>query len=154
MSPAPTAAPSESALGIHNQLHHLGIILDGNRRWAAAHGASLHSAYRRGAQKFGELLTWCEQAGVPHVTAWAMSADNLRRPAAHTAPLMDAVLEGLRPITAAGHWRLRLIGELDLLPPQHRTELLDLVATTARARGGREFTGGLVICDPAEAGRI
>jgi short-chain Z-isoprenyl diphosphate synthase len=137
MSPFLTAAHSETALGIRHQLHHLGVILDGNRRWAAAHGTSVQNAYRRGARKFGELLTWCEQAGVPHVTAWAMSADNLRRPAAQTAPLMDAVAEGLRPIAAAGRWRLHLIGELDLLPPRHRTELLGLVAATAGARGGR-----------------
>ena len=137
MSPALTKAPGDTAPGTRNQLHHLGIILDGNRRWAAAQQTSLHSAYRRGAHKVGELLTWCEQAGIPHVTAWALSADNLRRPAAHIAPLMDAVLEGLRPIAAAGRWRLRLIGELDLLPPRHRTQLLDLVATTADARHGR-----------------
>ncbi|MFI6692960.1 polyprenyl diphosphate synthase [Streptomyces sp. NPDC050433] len=132
-----TTDAADPVLSSRSDLHHLGVILDGNRRWAKANGVSLLTAYHRGATRFGELLTWCHEAGIPYVSAWAMSADNLSRPGPQIAPLLDAVLAGLRPVVAQGHWRLRLIGELHLLPARQRDELQALVDSTAHAVGGR-----------------
>ncbi|HLZ38512.1 MAG TPA: undecaprenyl diphosphate synthase family protein, partial [Mycobacteriales bacterium] len=53
---------------------HVGVILDGNRRWARASGqADVSTGHRRGARKISELLAWCEEAGVEVVTLWLLS---------------------------------------------------------------------------------
>ena len=58
---------------------HVGIILDGNRRWARAQGRAPVDAYRVGAAKLDEVLAWCVDLGIPAVTLWACSTENLAR---------------------------------------------------------------------------
>ena len=59
---------------------HVGVILDGNRRWARAAGGDTGHGHRAGADKIAELLGWCEEVGVEVVTLWMLSTDNLNRP--------------------------------------------------------------------------
>ena len=59
---------------------HIGVILDGNRRWAEAQGSSSSAGHRAGAARISDLLDWCDQAGVEVVTLWLLSTDNLTRP--------------------------------------------------------------------------
>ena len=70
---------------------HVGVILDGNRRWAKAAGAPTSRGHRAGADKIDELLGWCEEVGVEHVTLWLLSTDNLARPTAELRPLMTII---------------------------------------------------------------
>jgi undecaprenyl pyrophosphate synthase len=59
---------------------HVGVILDGHRRFARAEGlADYTTSYRSGMAKLGELLAWSAQLRLPAVTAWVLSTDNLRR---------------------------------------------------------------------------
>ena len=60
---------------------HVGVILDGNRRWARAAGAQdVSQGHRAGADHIVDLLGWCTDAGVEVVTLWLLSSDNLSRP--------------------------------------------------------------------------
>jgi len=59
---------------------HVGVMLDGNRRWAKAVGADTAHGYRAGAANIEPLLGWCEEVGVEVVTLWMLSPDNLSRP--------------------------------------------------------------------------
>ena len=59
---------------------HVGVMLDGNRRWAKAVGADTAQGYRAGADNIEPLLGWCEEVGVEVVTLWLLSTDNLNRP--------------------------------------------------------------------------
>ena len=59
---------------------HVGIILDGNRRWAEAQGSTSSAGHRAGAAKIVDFLGWCDEAGVEVVTLWLLSTDNLARP--------------------------------------------------------------------------
>ena len=62
---------------------HVGVMCDGNRRWARSAGlADVSSGHQKGADKIFELLQWCRQTGVEVVTLWLLSTDNLARPAA------------------------------------------------------------------------
>jgi short-chain Z-isoprenyl diphosphate synthase len=61
---------------------HVGVILDGNRRWATMQGTGSEQGHRAGAAKIEEFLGWCEQANVEVVTLWLLSTDNLERPPA------------------------------------------------------------------------
>jgi short-chain Z-isoprenyl diphosphate synthase len=97
---------------------HVGVILDGNRRWARAAGAqSLSEGHRAGADRISDLLEWCDEAGVEVVTLWLLSTDNLARPRTELDQLLGIIEETVRELAAAGQrWRLHPVGSLDLLP--------------------------------------
>jgi undecaprenyl diphosphate synthase len=57
----------------------LGLIMDGNRRWAKAAGLPAFEGHRRGYEKLMDLLAWCKEAGVRHVAVYAFSTENWRR---------------------------------------------------------------------------
>jgi len=58
---------------------HIGVIMDGNRRWAKAHKFELHKGHSIGAEKFGHMCEWCLQASVPYMTVYAFSTENWKR---------------------------------------------------------------------------
>jgi len=95
---------------------HVGVILDGNRRWARAYGAQAAQGHQAGADKIHELLGWCEEVGVEVVTLWLLSTDNLNRPEAELRPLLTIIEETVADLASAGRWRVHPVGALDLLP--------------------------------------
>jgi short-chain Z-isoprenyl diphosphate synthase len=97
---------------------HVGVILDGNRRWARAAGADdVSTGHRRGADKIDELLAWCTDTGVEVVTLWLLSTDNLTRPAPELAGLLAIIENTVRDLSAPQNpWRVHPVGSLDLLP--------------------------------------
>jgi short-chain Z-isoprenyl diphosphate synthase len=102
---------------------HVGVILDGNRRWATEQGTSSSAGHRAGAAKIVEFLGWCDEAGVEVVTLWLLSTDNLSRPPAELEPLMGIIEDTVTGLVEQGRWRLHPVGALDLLP-SHTAELL------------------------------
>jgi short-chain Z-isoprenyl diphosphate synthase len=97
---------------------HVGVILDGNRRWARAAGAEdVATGHRKGADKIGELLDWCTDAGVEVVTLWLLSTDNLGRPRHELDQLLSIIEATVHGLAGPGRsWRLHPVGSLDLLP--------------------------------------
>jgi len=101
---------------------HLGIILDGNRRYALEHGVSdVRDAYALGAEKLDEVLQWCADIGITAVSLWVFSTDNFRRPAGEISGILSAVESKLRrladhPSSRRLGLRVRAVGKLDLLP--------------------------------------
>ena len=67
---------------------HVGVMLDGNRRWAKERGGSTAQGHQAGADNIANLLSWCEEIGVEVVTLWLLSTDNLARPAGELRPLL------------------------------------------------------------------
>jgi short-chain Z-isoprenyl diphosphate synthase len=95
---------------------HVGVILDGNRRWASEQGTSSSAGHRAGAAKIVEFLGWCDEAGVEVVTLWLLSTDNLNRPPAELEALMRIIEDTVSGLVEQGRWRLHPVGALDLLP--------------------------------------
>jgi short-chain Z-isoprenyl diphosphate synthase len=97
---------------------HVGIMIDGNRRWARAAGFDdVSQGHVVGARHITHLLEWCSEAGVAHVTIWLLSTDNLRRPAEELEPLLQIIAGVAQELSAPGKpWRVRAVGALDLLP--------------------------------------
>ena len=60
---------------------HVGVMLDGNRRWARLKGEDSAHGHEAGAANIIPLLTWSEEVGVEIVTLWLLSTDNLKRSA-------------------------------------------------------------------------
>ena len=110
---------------------HVGVILDGNRRWARAVGASSKVGHQRGADKIADLLRWCDDAGVEVVTLWLLSTDNLSRPEAELQPLLR-IIEGVVTDLARpqNRWTLNVVGALDLLPDSTARLLKEAAAAT------------------------
>ncbi|MBL7045674.1 MAG: di-trans,poly-cis-decaprenylcistransferase [Parcubacteria group bacterium] len=67
----------------------IGIIMDGNRRWAKEQGLPTLEGHRRGAKKLKEVIGWNKDAGVPHLTVYALSTENWNRPKEEVAYLLD-----------------------------------------------------------------
>ena len=105
---------------------HVGVIHDGHRRYARSEGLPDYAAsYRVGMAKFIELLDWTEDLGIPAVTCWLLSKENLQRSDEELLPYYEVLQELFEAIPTAleGHdVGVRFIGSLDLLPP-------DLVAS-------------------------
>ena len=111
---------------------HVGVILDGNRRWARASGArTVSEGHQRGADKIVDLLRWCDDAGVELVTLWLLSTDNLSRPEPELAPLLRIIETLLDDLAGPeGRWTIRIVGALDLLPAETARRLKESAAGT------------------------
>ncbi len=95
---------------------HVGVMLDGNRRWARAVGREAAAGHRAGAANISPLLEWCEELGVEVVTLWLLSTDNLNRPSAELTELVRIIEGAVEDLADQRRWRLNPVGALDLLP--------------------------------------
>lgn len=99
--------------------HHVGVMLDGNRRWAKAVGLNTAEGYQAGADNIRPLLGWCEEVGVGVVTLWLLSSDNLtNRPPEQLTGLLTIIEGAVESLAEAGRWRIHPVGALDLLPTE------------------------------------
>lgn len=67
----------------------IGLIMDGNRRWAKARGLPVFEGHARGYEKLTDLLSWSKGAGVKHVVVYAFSTENWRRTGEEVGYLMQ-----------------------------------------------------------------
>jgi short-chain Z-isoprenyl diphosphate synthase len=95
---------------------HIGIMCDGNRRWAKAFGEEVEGGYLAGADKIAEFLGWCDQLHVKLVTLWLLSTDNFGRPAQEVGSLMRVIEELVDELASTQRWRINPVGALDMLP--------------------------------------
>jgi short-chain Z-isoprenyl diphosphate synthase len=96
--------------------HHVGVLVDGNRRWARMYGTDTSAGHRAGAENVLEFLGWCDEVGVERVTLWLLSTDNLGRPSEELDALLGIIADLVARIAATGRWRVHPVGSLDLLP--------------------------------------
>ncbi|WP_184242221.1 MULTISPECIES: isoprenyl transferase [Micrococcus] len=100
--------------------HHVGVMVDGNRRWARAFGASTEQGHQAGADRIVEFIGWCDDLGIRVVTLYMLSTDNLTRPEAELAPLLRIIDETARRLAEPRQdrqpARVQPVGAVDLLP--------------------------------------
>jgi short-chain Z-isoprenyl diphosphate synthase len=116
---------------------HVAIMIDGNRRWARAAGFDdVSQGHVVGARHIADLLDWCTEAGVGHVTIWLLSTDNLRRPPDELEPLLRIIAGVADELSAQGRpWRVQAVGALDLLPAETAEALKAAEERTADRTG-------------------
>ncbi len=102
---------------------HVGVILDGNRRWAKNNFCRPEDVHRKGAEKIIELLDWCEEADVSIITLWLLSTENLNREAQELDSLLQIIAGAVDYLVAQKRWEIRPLGALDLLPEWLRERL-------------------------------
>ena len=114
---------------------HVGVMLDGNRRWAKALGADSAHGYRAGAANISPLLGWCEEVGVEVVTLWLLSTDNLNRPPEQLSGLLKIIEDAVTDLATQRRWRLHPVGALDLLPGDTARKLKEAADSTRDVDG-------------------
>ena len=130
---------------------HVGIIMDGNGRWAEERVLPRLEGHRRGSDSVRDVTRAARKLGLPALTLYAFSAQNWNRPPDEVSGLMDLLRDYLhreRSEIMQNGIRLHAIGELDRLPPRVRDPLeelrrdsarnSDMVLTLALSYGGRE----------------
>ena len=119
---------------------HLGLILDGNRRFARAAGVQQEIGYEFGIDKAHEVLQWCLELGIPAVTIWVLSTDNVARDPEEVAYLMKLFDREARnlardPRIHGNRVRVRAIGQHAGFPSQVLNALQELEQATASYDG-------------------
>lgn len=107
---------------------HVGVILDGNRRYARRMGyAQVADGHTRGADKVEELVAWCDELEIPIVTLWALSTDNLGRAPEELSAIFGIIEQKVeafsRDTEHARRRRVRVVGRRELLPESTRAAI-------------------------------
>ncbi len=124
------------AISVRNVVpRHLGIIPDGNRRWAKHRGLPVGDGFRAGAERIPGVLQLCSDWGIDFVSFWMLSESNLRRSTEEQAAILELAERTIKLLAEMGRWRLRAIGQLNLLPPSVHDVLSAAVLETADASG-------------------
>ena len=133
---------------------HLGLILDGNRRYAREMGFDDPAdGHREGARRLDAVLQWCGDLDIKIITIWVLSPDNIQRSVEEVEGLFGVITEKLEelsnnPVVRQYGYRIRTVGNLDALPESVREAVRkseqstrnngERMLTIAIAYGGRE----------------
>lgn len=103
-------------LSLERLPQHVAVMLDGNRRWAKSVGTTPEWGWKKGADKITELLAWSKDVGIPRVTLWMLSTDNLQRDPDQVRDLLEVIAGAVEALASESRWRLHCVGAMDLLP--------------------------------------
>jgi len=116
----PEVAIPQSAVPPFEAPRHVGIIMDGNGRWAAARGLPRVEGHRRGVEALRRTIRAGSEIGIKYITIFSFSAENWSRPANEVGELMGLLRRFIRNDLAELHRsgvRVRVIGERNDLDP-------------------------------------
>ena len=122
------------------RINSVGIIMDGNGRWAKRRGLPRLSGHAAGAARVEEVLTALRELSVHYVTLYAFSTENWKRPKEEVDGIMDLVYRYLDEvvhdkIVKDGHFAVRFAGDTSVLPEKLRNKCAEI----EKLGGDREF---------------
>lgn len=120
--------------------HHIGVILDGNRRWSKANPSvsgdgSTSRGHKAGADKIIDLLNWSEEAQVKVITLWLLSNQNLSRSAEELKPLLEIIGSTVKDLASKKRWKINPVGSMEILPFELKSILEKCAAETKDING-------------------
>ncbi|WP_129662270.1 isoprenyl transferase [Rothia uropygialis] len=115
--------------------HHVGVMVDGNRRWAALMGQTTKHGHQKGAERIIEFLGWCRELGINVVTLYMLSTENLKRPASELGDLIGVIDDLLHELGKSRIARLQPVGALNLLPEGLPETVANVTEQTADVDG-------------------
>jgi undecaprenyl diphosphate synthase len=113
--------------------YHIGIIMDGNGRWARERGLPRLEGHRAGTENIRRVLETCGEYGIKMVTIYAFSTENWQRPEEEVRGLigiLERVLEREVENLHRNGVKLRHLGELEGIPDRMRKAVLDAIELT------------------------
>jgi short-chain Z-isoprenyl diphosphate synthase len=105
---------------------HLGLIIDGNRRYAKEMGLSdVNDGHREGARRLDDMLQWCADLKIKIVTVWVLSPENVQRDKDELDGLFQVIKDKMEDLShnhvvVKNRYQIRAFGNLDVLPQDVR----------------------------------
>lgn len=123
---------------------HVGIIMDGNGRWAKKRGLPRNFGHKQGVAVFKKTINWARELGIKCVTFYAFSTENWKRPAEEVDGIMNLLRQYIKDIKAAVRENIRFIflGDIAGLPEDIAAELRDIEQSTLENTG---FLAGVAL---------
>ena len=134
MSWTDTSEPESGGQGLPG---HVAIIMDGNGRWAEKRGLTRSEGHRAGTEAAKNVVTRCREVGIGHLTLYAFSRENWKRPRQEIEVLFDLLsrfVRGEQNKLLEQSIRLNLLGEPQGLPAGVRQLLYSVSSRTAQCR--------------------
>lgn len=127
-----------SEIDKNNLPNHIGIIMDGNGRWAKKRGLPRSAGHRVGAANLKTITEFASDMGIKYITAYAFSTENWKRPKEEVDALMGLLLEYLKDkkLLEGNQVRVKFIGDRSVLTDEIRQEM----DTAERESAGRSRT--------------
>lgn len=117
---------------------HVAVIMDGNGRWATARGLDRSAGHVEGVNTVRRITEAASELGVRFLTLYTFSTENWNRPQAEVDALMDLIVVAIEretPDLIKNNVSLRMIGDIDRMPPGARQRLEQCIADTAHCTG-------------------
>lgn len=127
----------EQGLKPEDMPNHVGVMVDGNRRWAKEQGyLKAGIGHEAGAKHIVNFLGWCSELNIKHVTLYLLSTDNLvGRDKAELNDLINIIVELAERLQQIGRWRLQVVGDIEALPFEAASRLAKVEAATKDNEG-------------------
>ncbi len=128
----------------NNIPRHIGIIMDGNGRWAKKRGMPRSFGHKQGAAVFKKTINWCRELGIECATFYAFSTENWKRPADEVDGIMNLLRQYIKDIRAAAKENIRFVflGDVSKMPSDIYYELTDIEEQT---KTNSEFICGVAL---------
>lgn len=161
--------PRDLDIDMNNLPKHIGVIMDGNGRWAKKRGLPRSAGHKAGAEGLKKIVTEANKLGIGYITVYAFSTENWKRPKAEVDFLMDLLMDYLinaEKTLAGENVRIRAIGSRKELSEEmcrqiEKTENLTkdrsgIVMNIALNYGGREeiINAAKQMCALAQSGEL
>lgn len=117
---------------------HIGIIMDGNGRWAQKRGLPRSAGHKQGARTFREIVRYCRSIGIRYLTVYVFSTENWKRPQSEIDAIMNLLrdyLDELERHSDEEQGVLRFIGNMAPLAEDLRQRITDVQERTAGREG-------------------
>ncbi|HEU5364050.1 MAG TPA: isoprenyl transferase [Hanamia sp.] len=117
---------------------HVAIIMDGNGRWAKEKGKDRLFGHYNGVESVRNIVEGCAELQIEYLTLYAFSTENWDRPKDEVTGLMELLVKTIRTEVATlnkNNIRLRVIGNIDLLPQNAHKELTEACEETKNNTG-------------------
>ena len=114
---------------------HVGIILDGNRRWGIEKYGEMLEGHLYGARTGEDFLEWCLDLGIETVTLYVFSTENFRRPQEETKKILKLIEDEVRKLVTdkrihESRVHVKALGRIELLPDSLREALAEVEKVT------------------------
>src|SRR4249919_3660255 len=117
---------------------HIAIIMDGNGRWAKEKGEDRLFGHLHGVESVRDIVEGAAELGIEYLTLYAFSTENWDRPEYEVTGLMELLVDTIKketPDLIKNNMRLHVIGDINMLPPSAKNELLEVLSETSHCTG-------------------
>mgnify|MGYP003753947665 CR=1 FL=1 len=126
-------AQNKAIIPQDNELNHVAIIMDGNRRWAKKYQKPANKGHQQGAEALQNTVKYCLENKIAWLTVYAFSIENWQRNKLEVDGLMELLYQFLKNksnILMEHGVKLHVIGDLELLPLKQKKELIKVIEET------------------------